>query len=361
MTIAPAKSTVDAPEPRYLVGPVSDFLMLGGATFLLFPIMMLLPVSRLDGAFASMVWWAAFAINHPHFAVSYRIFYENFGDKVAGRGQADPTLRYRYAFAGMVAPVLLGLALLGAGLSGNRDILAQAFNVMGFFVGWHYVKQGYGMVMVDAALKRRFLSAVEKKALLINAYAVWAFAWTSGNNSGAELERWGLTVKVFDLPDPLVWATGAAMGATTVYTIFVLGRRALAGTPTAWIGLAAYVVSLYLWLILVRSNPLMVHLTPALHSLQYLWIVRAFQRNRNEADKTVHGWGAQYLRSVALGGWMFLAAPVLLEIFVDLPESSWGTTPFFFTSIIFINIHHYFLDNVMWRRGNPEVSQHLFA
>jgi hypothetical protein len=28
---------------------------------------------------------------------------------------------------------------------------------------------------------------------------------------------------------------------------------------------------------------------------------------------------------------------------------------------IFINIHHYFLDNVMWRRGNPDVQQHIFA
>jgi hypothetical protein len=23
-------------------------------------------------------------------------------------------------------------------------------------------------------------------------------------------------------------------------------------------------------------------------------------------------------------------------------------------------VHHYFLDNVMWRRGNPEVSKYLF-
>jgi len=23
-------------------------------------------------------------------------------------------------------------------------------------------------------------------------------------------------------------------------------------------------------------------------------------------------------------------------------------------------VHHYFLDNVMWRRGNPEVAKYLF-
>ena len=28
---------------------------------------------------------------------------------------------------------------------------------------------------------------------------------------------------------------------------------------------------------------------------------------------------------------------------------------------IFIDIHHYFLDNVMWRKDNPDVSRHLFG
>jgi hypothetical protein len=32
-----------------------------------------------------------------------------------------------------------------------------------------------------------------------------------------------------------------------------------------------------------------------------------------------------------------------------------------FLFYIFINVHHYFLDNVMWRRGNPDVQKHLFA
>jgi hypothetical protein len=28
---------------------------------------------------------------------------------------------------------------------------------------------------------------------------------------------------------------------------------------------------------------------------------------------------------------------------------------------LFINIHHYLLDNVMWRKGNPSVAKHLFG
>jgi hypothetical protein len=28
---------------------------------------------------------------------------------------------------------------------------------------------------------------------------------------------------------------------------------------------------------------------------------------------------------------------------------------------IFINVHHYFLDNVMWRRENPDTGKYLFG
>lgn len=34
---------------------------------------------------------------------------------------------------------------------------------------------------------------------------------------------------------------------------------------------------------------------------------------------------------------------------------------FLFVFWIFINVHHYFLDNVIWRAENPETRQHLFA
>jgi len=28
---------------------------------------------------------------------------------------------------------------------------------------------------------------------------------------------------------------------------------------------------------------------------------------------------------------------------------------------VFINIHHYFIDNVIWRRENTDVSKYLFS
>ena len=36
-----------------------------------------------------------------------------------------------------------------------------------------------------------------------------------------------------------------------------------------------------------------------------------------------------------------------------------GSQMFLFMFAIFINVHHYFLDNVMWRRENPDIAKYL--
>lgn len=38
-----------------------------------------------------------------------------------------------------------------------------------------------------------------------------------------------------------------------------------------------------------------------------------------------------------------------------------GTGLYLFIFSVFINIHHYFIDNVLWRRDNPKVREFLFA
>ncbi|TGV82311.1 hypothetical protein EN788_64000, partial [Mesorhizobium sp. M2D.F.Ca.ET.145.01.1.1] len=109
----------------------------------------------------------AYVINYPHFAHSYQLFYRNFGRKLRGDGY-DRNLQLRYIFAGIVVPLLMGAFFAYGSITANARLLGNATNAMFFFVGWHYVKQGYGMLMVDAVLKRRFFTDPDKKILLIN-------------------------------------------------------------------------------------------------------------------------------------------------------------------------------------------------
>jgi hypothetical protein len=170
VTVAPA-----GPGGRYLFGPVVDFLSLGGLSLFVLPVLVLLPTDRYHAGLVAATMLAANFINHPHFAHSYQIFYRDFGAKIGGPtfGRA---MRIRYAVAGIFVPLLLAAFFAYAVLSHDVRLLGQGGNLMTFFVGWHYVKQGYGMLMVDAVLKKRFFQNVEKKVFLVNCYAVWLLA-----------------------------------------------------------------------------------------------------------------------------------------------------------------------------------------
>ena len=62
--------------------------------------------------------------------------------------------------------------------------------------------------------------------------------------------------------------------------------------------------------------------------------------------------------ALILGFWLL---PRWLNANVPYDRALFGTGLFFFVFWIFINVHHYFLDTVMWRKGNPDVQRYLFA
>lgn len=69
------------------------------------------------------------------------------------------------------------------------------------------------------------------------------------------------------------------------------------------------------------------------------------------------------LRGIFLGVLGFWIVPSL----IDFARTGHITTGMAQTSSalacawLFINVHHYLLDNVMWRKGNPSVAKHLFG
>jgi hypothetical protein len=58
-----------------------------------------------------------------------------------------------------------------------------------------------------------------------------------------------------------------------------------------------------------------------------------------------------------IGFWLM---PQWLDEHVNYSKALFGGSLFLYVFWIFINVHHYFLDTVMWSRGNPDVSRYLF-
>lgn len=371
-------SNVNSPKARYLFGPKIDFFCLGGSSLIFIPFIFMLPEEGLKLQLATLMMVVANLLNHPHFAHSYQIFYRGYAKK-AFCNSLGRKMQARYLFAGLIVPALLAAFLAYGALAADTRLLGHGANLMALTVGWHYAKQGYGMLMVDAALKRRFLDDRTKKIMLANCYAVWLAAWVSLNLAVSQEDLWGLAYYSFAVPQPLFIVTSLAAFITTAMTVWALAMhwKGKGSLPTN--GVVAYGVSLYLWLLFLHVNLLWVLVVPALHSLQYLTVVWRYQLNYEKAQlgsddykkgsfiraafgaNPVAHMTAFVLTGSLLGFLGFWGIPMLAESLVPYDRQAIAGVLFLFIFWIFINVHHYFLDSVMWRRENADTKLYLFG
>jgi hypothetical protein len=59
-----------------------------------------------------------------------------------------------------------------------------------------------------------------------------------------------------------------------------------------------------------------------------------------------------------LGFWLL---PIIAGTLIPYDRGLYGASLFLFVAWVFLNIHHYFIDNVIWRRENPEAKAYLFT
>jgi hypothetical protein len=241
---------------------------------------------------------------------------------------------------------------------------------MTFFVGWHYVKQGYGILIVDSVMNRSFFNDQEKQIFKANAYACWIFFFLLTSATLHDRNFMGLKYYLPNIPAPILYMFGALMVISTALAIYatIISSQRNRGKPFPINGFVAYIMALYIWLG-VRYNPIVLYLIPAFHSLQYLAVVWRYELNRNAAavggEKNRDELRKRMVVFIGLGMLIGILAfegiPRWLDRTVSYEHSEYGATLFTAMIWIFINIHHYFLDNVMWRKDNPDVGKHLFG
>jgi hypothetical protein len=363
MSTAVSEFPLAKPETgKSLFGPAWDFLLLGGGSLVALLLVRVLVTDESKDLAILATFAFANVINNPHFANSYQIFYRDFRNKLTNYPAG---LRWRYFVSGVVVPILLVGFFATSVLAESQRVLGIGVNLMFFFVGWHYVKQGYGMAMVDAVLKKRFYSDSEKKTLLVNAYATWIFSWCLANYlvSGSDSKYFGIGYIAVPVPLPVVVGAGIISAVATLRVITSLWNRFSDGKSAAWNGLIAYGVSLYAWLLL--RDPIVLIWVPLFHSLQYLAVVWRFELNRSKTFNSGIRPNIRFMFFIAVGlglGYLgFWVVPGWLDSNVNYSKEIFGGSLFLFIFWIFINVHHYFLDSVMWRKGNPDVQKHLFS
>jgi hypothetical protein len=357
---------------RWHVSRATEFMLVGGLTLVLFPLAWLLRKAvGLDSselAVGMLTFYAAFVINDPHFAVTYLLFYKDVRNRALSPAFTRAQ-RVRYVVAGLVVPFGLCAWAATALRLHSAQSLGWMIQLMFLLVGWHYAKQGFGVLTVLSARRGVRITPRERNVLLLHCYAGWAFAWANPTTAAGEFEEKGVVYWAPGHPRWLELATGAVLAASTVALVVVLvarWRREREMLPLA--PLAGLLVTVWSWTIFSSLDPLLRYVIPALHSVQYFFFVWLMKRNEARAHEGPPSFGRPVavrlgllaVSALGLGFLLFRGLPDFLDsAFVPRPmrgaaPDPLGDTPFFAAIFVVVNIHHYFMDHVIWRRDNPD-------
>jgi hypothetical protein len=386
-----ARSDVQSQRPHALTTRFADFWLLGGASLLVWLVMFAVQGFRaawaIDQHFKNLTVTTAslsLIVNYPHFLVSYKLAYSRGRAFITTHGWqllVVPALlvaTFAFAYAYYDVPVsrlplvsLMSRDLTGFGnnarvFSGPRlgDLLfGLTFNVMIFTVGWHYTKQVFGCMMVYAYFDRYTFSPRQRTMTKYALLSIWWLNFAQGNVAGAQNNFSQFKYYSFDLPDILVPITSFIVAAgilLVAYDVFWKNYKERGETPS--VNMVVPFVALYVWwLPITRQYEFYFLLTPFFHSLQYLAFVYKMEDTRLRGLRHPEIRGTVLAFAIVLAGWLaFEFVPNEVDTVLGT-FNAWQMFFFFTAAMLFINIHHYFIDNVLWRFKDPEIRKYLLA
>jgi len=355
-----------------------DMLLLGGASVIAWLFFRFIELDKreiLILAFGMM--FLANFVNHPHFMHSYQMFFEIWPVIKQEKGSAKYKIRWLVTaiFIPSLLAVLLGFSVY-LSMKGDFRLMQMCVGLYAVLVGWHYVKQSFGMALFDAARSKVYWSAKSRKILLWNSYISWLAALIIGAGVLAGGDFWGVKFPVLRLLHDGYWTAAAAIVATAsaAWTLLAIWRQiqlwrsseiAISDMPLA--GIIGYVVGIYLWTLLAWLDHKFILVIPFFHSLQYLAIVSKYQKGKNKINLGVSRLLPMdiltYAKAAILGFGLFWFIPGALDYLEGGKLNYLSGGVFVFTAAIwiFINIHHYFIDSVIWKKENPLMGKYIFS
>lgn len=345
-------------------------MLVGGVTLVVFPLAWglrsIAGLGRADFAFGLVTFYGAYLINDPHFSVTYLLFYRD-ARKRAFSDEQPWVYRARYLFAGLAVPVgLVAWAVLVLAFR-SAEGLGWMIQLMYLLVGWHYAKQGFGVLSVLSARQDARFTSRERSIVLAHCYAAWAFAWANPAIAAGEFEEKGVVYHALAHPRWLELSAGAALFASTFALVWMLMAKWRRSERIAIPPLLVFLVTIWWWTIFSSIDPLVQYVIPALHSVQYLYFVWLMRRNEaRAAEGPLFGrppavrLAALAVSALGLGWLLFHGAPSLLDAALvarprGRPANALGATPFLAAFFVVVSVHHYFMDGVIWRRENPDM------
>jgi hypothetical protein len=351
----PNAKAVSGATSRALTTRAADFWLLGGLSILVWLAMSLSAGHRGDYGvqhhftnLAATSASLALLVNYPHFLASYKLAY--------GRGW---TFIRRHSMQTIVVPALLLCVLAYAYMAAAEAplLLGSLVNLMFFTVGWHYTKQTFGVMMVYANYDGYPLLRWQREAVRYSLLALWWYSYAYSFQRPSTQKFWELEYAAWTLPAGSLYLLGLVLLALVATVLFGVFARRRPGLNL----LVPYVAMFVWWAPGLRQPEFYAYVVPFFHSLQYLVFVYRMEQYGLSDEPSQWRLSAVVLGLVAAGWMAFEYLPGNLDKTFASREAM-GLSFFLIASHIFLNIHHYFLDNVLWRvRDDATVRKALLG
>jgi hypothetical protein len=362
--------------PLYFFNAPVDFLWVGGASLVTLAVLWCSGFTRevqLDSSkdnahwLVLASWYLMWVVNWPHFAASsYRLYHTKTNIR-------------QYPMTALVVPwVILALAI--ASFYSPAVIAPLFVKLFQVWSPYHFSGQTLGITLIYARRAGLKINGYERLALSSFIYGTFISMSILSEFGTGLISFWGVSYPRFGLPE---WGRGyfAATGVLSqpflalipivimaaggvAFLVMMIRRRVILGQRVPLI-LFMPAITQYVWFIFSAGWTSFNQFVPFFHSLQYMMIAWSMQM-KEAMDSRGERPGLNFLtRETARWGGLILVGGLLLfhERF-GLP--AWGAKLFNVSievslAIVLsaIQIHHFFVDGVIWKLKSTAVSSPL--
>lgn len=332
----------------YFVNAPVDFFFIGGSSFLLFFLFVLFYTDLRTPEVISAAVMLAWIINWPHFSMStYRLYQSQSNTK-------------QYPITAYIIPfVVLG----GVFMSFAYPTLVAPYFVKLFLLWspYHFSGQTIGITLIYAMRCGVKLNTWERKILAVFVFGTFFLSTIRAEVSRSGFQYYGVEYPSIGVPEWLATAAEYGMWIAVILFSFSVIYWCISHKRIIPAIVILPAATQYLWFVQAVYMPSFQEFVPLFHSLQYILVAWGLQL-KEKMDLNNIPPSKKYAITETIR-WFSLNVAGGAVLFYMLPKIgvAFGYTGYFSIAIFFaaIQIHHFFVDGVIWKLKNKTVSHPL--
>jgi hypothetical protein len=347
----PAPGSTNEKPCLYFVNAAVDYALIGGVSIAAYVAMRAFHSGSRTDIIWSLAAWLAWVINWPHFSATSHRLYQSRRNIL------------QYPVTALAVPLLILVVSAGSFVSPQ----GVAPWLIKFFVIWspyHFSGQSVGISLIYARRAGFSVGRWERLAFSGFIFSTFLVQSSMAETGRGDNEFYSVAVPLLGLPlwVPLVlriWMV--ACGVALLFFAIRWGIRQGRLLPPIVLLPA---LSQFVWFVPGATFASFNEFVPLFHSLQYLlvaWLVQL--KERFDRDGAIPRSRAYVVRESARWAGINLVGGILLFWLLPRLGALTGATLAFSTAIVLsaVQIHHFFVDGVIWKLKDPRVASPLLA